>query len=293
MERLKGKVAFVTGAAGDIGRASAMRMAMARRVGDVRGHRRGGCGRDGFDRSMHRPRAPLPLTLDVAIADQVEAALKKTADEYGRLDVIFNNAGIGGMRDWDTTIAVNLSGVFYGLRYGAPMLAAAGGGAIINTASIAGLVSLGGPQTVEAEMDDGVRRCVRRDETRRRRADPAVRGELGEPGRARKRGRARLYRDRNDRKRFVRTRNCAASSCRCIHWGVSDNRRKSPRRWRSSPATMRASSPAPYCRWTVDTRPAERSSGLLPFRLRRYRYSVLFRTPGGRIRFDPDTPRIQ
>lgn len=92
------------------------------------------------------------LALDVSVPDQVEDALKRTAAEYGRLDIIFNNAGIGGMRDWDTTVAVNLSGVFHGLRFGAPMLADASGGAIVNTASIAGLVSLVGPGTVDAEV---------------------------------------------------------------------------------------------------------------------------------------------
>ena len=151
MGRLDGRVAFVTGAARGIGRASAMRMAMegaSVMCADIDGE---GAAETASTINASAAGAA-SLVLDVAIADQVEAALKNTADEYGRLDVIFNNAGIGGMRDWDTTIAVNLSGVFYGLRYGAPMLAAAGGGAIINTASIAGLVSLGGPQTVEAEM---------------------------------------------------------------------------------------------------------------------------------------------
>ena len=92
------------------------------------------------------------LALDVSVADQVEAGLKQTADDYGRIDIICNNAGVGGMRGWEATIAINLSGVFHGLYFGAPMLAAAGGGAIINTASIAGLVSLVGPGTVEPEV---------------------------------------------------------------------------------------------------------------------------------------------
>ena len=152
MGRLKGKVAFLTGAAGDIGRASAMRMAMegaSVMCADINGE---GAAETASSINASASGAA-SLVLDVAMADQVEAALKDTAEEYGRLDVIFNNAGIGGMRDWDTTVAVNLSGVYYGLRYGTPILAAAGGGAIINTASIAGLVSLSGPPTVEAEMD--------------------------------------------------------------------------------------------------------------------------------------------
>lgn len=60
--------------------------------------------------------ASLSLVLDVSIADQVEGALKRTADGYGRLDIIFNNVGIGGMRDWDTTVAVNLSECFHAVE---------------------------------------------------------------------------------------------------------------------------------------------------------------------------------
>ena len=151
MGRLDGKVAFVTGAASGIGRASAVRMAeegASVMCADIDG--------DGAARTASAINAPATraasLALDVSVADQVEAGLKQTADDYGRLDIIFNNAGIGGMRDWDTTVSVNLSGVFYGLRCGAPMLAEGGGGAIINTASVAGLVSLVGPGTVDAEI---------------------------------------------------------------------------------------------------------------------------------------------
>ena len=57
------------------------------------------------------------------------------------LDVLFNNAGIGG-GNWDRTLAVNLSGVYYGLTHGAGFMARSGGGSIINTASIAGLIGL-------------------------------------------------------------------------------------------------------------------------------------------------------
>lgn len=151
MGRLDEKVAFVTGAASGIGRASAMRMATegaSVMCADMDGE---GAAETARAISASAARAS-PLTLDVAIEEEVEAALKQTADEYGRLDIIFNNAGVGGMRGWDTTVAINLSGVYYGLCHGAPMLAAAGGGAIINTASVAGLVSLVGPGNVQAEI---------------------------------------------------------------------------------------------------------------------------------------------
>ena len=154
MGRLDEKVAFVTGAASGIGRASAIRMAVegaSVMCADIDGK---GAAETAATINASAARAS-SLALDVAIEDQVEAALKQTADDYGRLDVIFNNAGVGGMRGWDTTVAINLSGVFYGLRHGAPMLAAAGGGSIINTASVAGLVSLVGPGNVQAEIASG------------------------------------------------------------------------------------------------------------------------------------------
>ncbi|MEJ2087772.1 MAG: SDR family oxidoreductase, partial [Gammaproteobacteria bacterium] len=90
------------------------------------------------------------LELDVTVEAQVKDALEATSRELGDLHVIFNNAGIGGGGfGWDQTIAVNLSGVYYGLFHGAPYLAARGGGAIINTASVAGLVGLTGPAPSE------------------------------------------------------------------------------------------------------------------------------------------------
>lgn len=151
MGRLDEKVAFVTGAASGIGRASAMRMATegaSVMCADIDG---AGAAETAATINVSAARASA-LALDVAIEEEVEAALKQTVDEYGRLDVIFNNAGVGGSHGWDTTVSINLSGVYYGLRHGAPMLAAAGGGAIINTASIAGLVSLVGPGNVQAEV---------------------------------------------------------------------------------------------------------------------------------------------
>jgi NAD(P)-dependent dehydrogenase (short-subunit alcohol dehydrogenase family) len=94
------------------------------------------------------------MKLDVASEDAVKAALETTAKELGGLNVIFNNAGVGGGHTWDQTIAVNLSGVYHGLFHGAPFLAERGGGSIINTASVAGLVGLVGAQP-PAELQPG------------------------------------------------------------------------------------------------------------------------------------------
>ena len=150
MGKLDGKVALITGAASGIGRASAQRMALEGAAVmcadiDLAGARDTAAmiAKDGSN-------AAAALELDVANETDVHAALQATVDELGGLNVIFNNAGIGGGENgWDKTIAVNLAGVYHGLFHGAPFLAARGGGAIINTASIAGLVGLTGPQTSE------------------------------------------------------------------------------------------------------------------------------------------------
>jgi NAD(P)-dependent dehydrogenase (short-subunit alcohol dehydrogenase family) len=145
MSRLKDKVALITGAGSGIGRESALRMAEE------------GAAVMCADRNLegaettagiiqNRGGNAACLKLDVASEDQVKASLTTTVSELGGLDVIFNNAGIGGATfGWEQTIAVNLTGVYNGLFHGAPFLAARGGGAIINTASVAGLVGLTGP----------------------------------------------------------------------------------------------------------------------------------------------------
>jgi NAD(P)-dependent dehydrogenase (short-subunit alcohol dehydrogenase family) len=87
--------------------------------------------------------------VDVSKADQVEAMVKHTVDTYGGLHVAVNNAGIGGAQaltgeypldSWQQVIDVNLTGVFYGLRYEIPAMLEGGGGSIVNIASILGSV---------------------------------------------------------------------------------------------------------------------------------------------------------
>ena len=82
--------------------------------------------------------------LDVTDENEVVATVHEAVDAFGRLDIMVNNAGVGGGSGWDNTIAVNLSGVYYGCRIAGEAMAASGGGAIVNTASVAGLVGLGG-----------------------------------------------------------------------------------------------------------------------------------------------------
>ena len=97
---------------------------------------------------------------DVATEHDVEALIGAAVERFGRLDVVFNNAGSGGafgplteisVDHWDRTFAILTRGVFLGIKHGARAMIAQGtGGSIINTASIAGLVGGSGPQAYSA-----------------------------------------------------------------------------------------------------------------------------------------------
>jgi NAD(P)-dependent dehydrogenase (short-subunit alcohol dehydrogenase family) len=93
------------------------------------------------------------IRTDVAKAAEVEALIKKVVETYGRLDCAFNNAGIEGVmtsttdcseENFDRIIAVNLKGVWLCMKHEIPQMLKQGGGAIVNTASVAGLVGFQG-----------------------------------------------------------------------------------------------------------------------------------------------------
>jgi NAD(P)-dependent dehydrogenase (short-subunit alcohol dehydrogenase family) len=145
MGKLEGKVALITGAGSGIGRASALRMAdegAAIMCADI--------DLEGAKQTAamlgERGKPSAAIRLDVVDPAAVEGALHQTVRELGGIHVLFNNAGIGG-RDtgWDRVIDINLKGVYNGLFYGCRLLAERGGGAVVSTASIAGLVALMGP----------------------------------------------------------------------------------------------------------------------------------------------------
>jgi len=79
---------------------------------------------------------------DVAKEADVKQAVEAAVEAFGKLDIMVNNAGVA-QRDWDTTIAVNLSGVYYGCRLAAEQMAQQGSGVIVNMASMLGIIGIG------------------------------------------------------------------------------------------------------------------------------------------------------
>lgn len=143
--RLNGKVAMITGAGSGIGKAAAIALAKeGAKIGvldlemdDLQGtvneiERLGG--------------EALPLEADVSQPEDMEAATRTLANRYGRLDIVFANAGINGVwapledlkpEDWDKTLNINLKGTFLTVKYAAPYLKRQGGSVIV-TSSVNG-----------------------------------------------------------------------------------------------------------------------------------------------------------
>jgi NAD(P)-dependent dehydrogenase (short-subunit alcohol dehydrogenase family) len=147
MRRLENKVVVITGAASGIGRSSAVRFARegaAVVLGDldVEG------GKSAVGECREQGGRALFLRCDVEREDDIRALIERAVSEFGRLDVTFNNAGVGGAvgtieevtaENWDRTFAILSRAVFLGMKYSVPEMRKARGGSIISTASVAGL----------------------------------------------------------------------------------------------------------------------------------------------------------
>ena len=159
--QLESKVAIVTGGASGMGLATVRRF-LEEGASVVVGALNSDNGRqlleelsaDGYDEKVRF------TVTDVSVEDDVAAMTELALDAFGRLDIVFNNAGIGGafgpiteleVDDWDTTFHVLVRSVFLGTKHAAKVLIEQGqGGSIINTASIAGMGGGAGPQAYSA-----------------------------------------------------------------------------------------------------------------------------------------------
>lgn len=156
---LQGKVGLVTGGSSGIGRDTAVLFAKAG-VKVVVGGRREREGEETIDLVRAAGGDGHYVKTDVSKAAEVDTLIQKAVGKFGRLDLAFNNAGIEGVwvpiirqseEDWDRTINTNLKGVWLCLKYEIQqMQKQGGGGAIVNMASIAGLVGSAGAAAYSA-----------------------------------------------------------------------------------------------------------------------------------------------
>ena len=161
MGRLQDKVAVITGGASGMGRATVLRflnegakVVIADFNAATGEETMAEAARAGFAAAVRFVRT------DVAKEADVEAMIRCAVDDFGGIDIVFNNAGVGGaigpltetsVADWDYTFDVLAKGVFLGIKHAARAMRKQGrGGAIINTASIAGLSGDGGPLVYSA-----------------------------------------------------------------------------------------------------------------------------------------------
>ncbi|ASD22554.1 oxidoreductase [Cryobacterium sp. LW097] len=149
-QRFTGKVAFVTGAASGIGRATAL--AFAQEGARVAAIDLPGTDLDGTrTHILAAGGMAISIECDVTDAAQVIRAVDKTVAEFGRLDVAFNNAGVEQSNtpladldddEWDRIFAVDVRGLFLCMKHQIRYMAASGGGTIVNTSSGAGVVGI-------------------------------------------------------------------------------------------------------------------------------------------------------
>ena len=149
MDRFAGKVTLVTGGSSGIGRATAIKFGEqgAKVVVTARRERE---GQETAEMIRKAGGEATFMQTDVRISSQVENMVNQTVEKYGRLDIAFNNAGVGGImarlvrtteETFDQIVDTNFKGVWLSMKYEIPMMQKGGGGVIINNASVAGVAT--------------------------------------------------------------------------------------------------------------------------------------------------------
>jgi NAD(P)-dependent dehydrogenase (short-subunit alcohol dehydrogenase family) len=147
MNTFAGKVALVTGGSSGIGRAAAIKFG-ERGARVMVAARREKEGKETVEMTKKAGGEAMFVQTDVRIASQVENMVQQTIKKYGRLDIAFNNAGVGGImarlirmteETFDELVDTNFKGVWLSMKYEIPVMQGQGGGIIINNASIAGV----------------------------------------------------------------------------------------------------------------------------------------------------------
>ncbi len=153
MSSLKDKVALITGGTTGIGRATAVAFARAGAKVVVAGRRQQE-GDETVRLLMAAGGAGMFVATDVTRSADIANLVARTLAAYGRLDIAFNNAGVESARvaptvdqddaDYDKVMAINVKGVYLSMKHEIPAMLKTGGGAIINTSSIAGQIGFAG-----------------------------------------------------------------------------------------------------------------------------------------------------
>ncbi len=163
--RLKNKVALITGASSGIGRETSLLFSkegakvVVVDINDAGGEETVQMVKDAGGEAIY-------VHADVSKSADCENMTRCTEENYGALNVLFNNAGIMHSKDddavntpediWDLTMAINLKGVFLGCKYGVAAIRRAGGGSIINTASFVAILGAATPQLAYTASKGGV-----------------------------------------------------------------------------------------------------------------------------------------
>jgi NAD(P)-dependent dehydrogenase (short-subunit alcohol dehydrogenase family) len=163
--RLQDKVAVITGAASGIGRKSAIRFA-AEGAQIVAVDLNAQAGQETVEQVEAGGGEAIFVEADISQGDDCERMVAAAQESFGKVNVLFNNAGIMLGEDsdventtesvWEKTLAVNLRGVFLGCKYGIPAIRQAGGGSVINTASFVALMGAATPQIAYTASKGGV-----------------------------------------------------------------------------------------------------------------------------------------